>query len=479
MTNRRHFLQLCAGHACMMPFALGAPLLRAADLPELGDPAERHLTPAEQARLGQAYYRRLIAHPDYLADPEWFSYLNSLGRHLAQYTGGSTAIEINLLGDKAINASALPGGYITVHAGLILACEREDELAAVLAHEIAHIHQRHLVRMIARLKGEAFKTAAALLASVIAGGPAGVSAGTLVSANLVSQQLAYTREFELEADALGIRYLADAGFAPQAMSAFLTKLEQDSRTRSKQQHEFLRTHPLSYQRIANAEERARNLPKHSPEPRPHFALLQTKLEVQVAERADLPRLDSLLAERAESPDPLTRLAADYGRAKVAGREHRTEDAVQRLKSLVTEHPTLPALSLALAEAEQPGDPAAAAARLAALALRHPDTDYLLPYRARALLAAGDAAAARAQLRRQLRRTPKALALYPLLAKAEAALGNLGAAHQAEAEYRFRLGDYPAARDALKRALRDAPQDHRLQQSARARLSEIDVLERAL
>ena len=478
MTSRRRFLGLCAGHACLMPFALHAPHLAAEALPELGDSAERHLTPAEQTRLGRAYYRRLIAHPDYMGDPEWLSYLNALGRRLGRASDGQTAVELNLLGNRVINASALPGGYITVHAGLILTCDQEDELAAVLAHEIAHVHQRHLARLIAKLKGESFKTAAALLASVIAGGTAGISAGSLASANLVAQQLAYTREFELEADALGIRYLASAGYAPQAMSAFLTKLEQDSRTRTKQQRDFLRTHPLSYQRIANAEARARSLPKHSSEPRPHFALLQTKLEVHITERADLARLDALLAERAAAADPLTRLAARYGRAKIALREHRAADAVRQLGPLVNEYPALPALGLALAEAEQPGDPAAAASRLADLAARHPEADYLLPYRAAALLDAGDAAAARAQLRRQLRRTPEALALYPLLAKAEAALEHFGAAHQAEAEYRFRLGDYPAVRAALKRALRDAPQDHRLQQSVRARLNEVDALERA-
>lgn len=491
MLNRRCF--------CLLPFALYAGHLTAdtatsrststaithdAGLPELGNPDEHHLPPQEQARLGQLYYRRLLAHPDYLDDPEWHSYLQAMGRRLGGARGAAQAVEINLLGNRVINASALPGGYITLHAGLILACEQADELAAVVAHEIAHIHQHHMARMIAKLKGEQIKTAVALLAAVVVGGTAGISGGSLASANLISQQLAYTRDFEREADALGIHYLADAGYAPQAMSAFLTKLERDSRTRATQQRDFLRTHPLFEQRIANAESRARQYPPHQSEPNPDstalhpaiFPLLQTKLQVHITDRADLERLDADFAERAAHGGPQARLAAGYGRAKIAIRQHRPAAAIPPLMRLAAEYPALPALSLALAEAELPDNPAAAARRLGELSQRHPQADYLLPYHAAALLAAKDAAAARALLRRRLRRAPESLALYRLLSQAEAALANLGAAHQADAEYHFRLGDYPAARDALQRAMRDAPNDRRIQQSAKARLSEIEALD---
>ena len=241
--------------------ALASPPVFAADdpnepLPELGDSATRVLSPAQEEQIGRQFLRQLIRERTYVDDPELNAYINQLGAQIAQNASlRGTPITLHLIENPDLNAFAVPGGHITLHTGLILTTEDESELASVVGHEIAHISQRHLPRMLAKEQASKLPAAAAILASVLVGGQAGLAGFTVANAALLSNQLAYTRDFEREADSIGIKLLAEADFDPAAMGRFFNTLDRYGGL-GDEGPEFLRTHPLSYTRIAEAENRA-------------------------------------------------------------------------------------------------------------------------------------------------------------------------------------------------------------------------------
>jgi len=204
------------------------------NLPELGDSASAYLNKRQEEQIGKQFLRQL-------------------------------------------NAFAVPGGYIVFHTGLILTTETESELASVVGHEIAHLSQRHLPRMIAKAEASKLPTTAAIIASLLIGGQVGVAGVTLANANLISNQLAYSREFEKEADAIGIQMMSNSGFDPQGTASFFDKLQRYTLVTSDDVPEFLRSHPLSYTRVAEAESRLAALPKQRHSSSIEFHLVKAKI----------------------------------------------------------------------------------------------------------------------------------------------------------------------------------------------------------
>ena len=422
-------------------------------LPELGDSATRVLSPAQEKRIGRQFLRQLIRNKHYVDDPELDAYLNRLGARISKNASlRDTSITAHLLQNPELNAFAVPGGHITFHTGLILAAEDESELASVMSHEIAHISQRHLPRMLAKAEASRFPAAAAILASVLVGGQTGLAGFTVANAALLSNQLAYTRDFEREADSIGIKLLVESGFDPGAMARFFNKIDRHGGL-GDEAPEFLRTHPLSYTRIAEAENRAGAYPEKTWPPSRTFLLAKAKIRALYS-----PQDRNTLAyfqDRAAQSSGEAENAAIYGIALAQKKLRQTDQARTTLQPLLDAYPDDVALQLARAEIDMAaGDPASAAARYEKLTEAHPQSVYLVHYRARAMLAAGEAAGAKRIIRHQLRRHKERFALYPLLSESNAKLGLLSEAHQATAEFHAALGEYQAAVDSLKQALRE-------------------------
>jgi len=490
-------------------------------LPELGDAAERVLSPAQERRFGDQFRRQLLRDRAYIADAEINAYLSRLGRQIAERAAlRGVPISVHLIQNPKLNAFAVPGGHITFHTGLILAADDEDELAAVMAHEVAHISQRHLPRMMAKTEASRLPAAAAILASIAIGGQAGLAGLTVANAALISSQLAFTREFEREADAIGIRLLAWAGFDPAAMAGFFGKLEGPSGL-GDEGPEFLRTHPLSLSRIAEAENRAATYSflggggdrefffirakiraLYTDNPREAVAFFQAALagdggvsgdgdgdgagagvgdgDGAGADVGDGDVPGAGIGDGAgvgdgdgagDTPARNRRDAALYGLALAQWRQRRFADARATLQPLLDARPGEVPVVLARAEIDRTaGQPAAAVARYAALQSPPP---WLARYHAEALIDAGDAAAARRLIRRTLRRHKSMFTLYRPLAKSHARLGQLAQSHQATAEYHAALGEYPDAISALKRALAATDTEGYLHSSITARISELE------
>lgn len=240
---------------------LGTPIEgRSQRLPELGDASGGLLTPSEELELGRSLLREVRRLLPLVDDPEVAFYVEALGRRMVSNAPEAAGTFHFLTVDNPqVNAFAMPGGIVGVHTGLILAARDEAELAAVIAHEIAHITQRHIARMYARGRDINFTTGLAILAGILAASIDPQLAQAAIAGGLaygMQSQLDYTRSHEAEADRAGIQILVSAGFDPHAMADFFERMQELSRGAHDAVPEYLRTHPVTLGRISDARGRA-------------------------------------------------------------------------------------------------------------------------------------------------------------------------------------------------------------------------------
>ncbi|MCE7913774.1 MAG: M48 family peptidase [Nitrosomonas sp. PRO4] len=253
------------------------------ELPDLGDVSQVTLTPHQERQLGLRIMRQIRADPSYLDDSEIASYLSNLGHRLianSDETSANQSFEFFAIQDPSINAFALPGGFMGFNSGLIIAAQSESELAAVMSHEIAHVTQKHLARMIAAQKYDWVKSIAALAVAIAAArSNAQASSAILVAsqASIIQSKLDFTRKHEKEADRIGLDILLDAGFDPQGMPAFFERLQRAGRFHETGAPSYLRTHPITYERIADIQNRTREMPYRQVPDSIDFLLVRAKL----------------------------------------------------------------------------------------------------------------------------------------------------------------------------------------------------------
>jgi len=179
-------------------------------LPDLGSSAAGYLSERDAQQLGKAFIRQTRARMDYISDPELIQYINDIGARLIGNQAHS--YHFYLIDDHNINAFAVPGGHIAMNSGILIKSENESEFASVIAHEISHVQQRHIARRLESSRFDSVFALGALLAAAAAGSTEGAQAAfSLANASIISRQLKYSRGFESEADALGIRMLSRAG----------------------------------------------------------------------------------------------------------------------------------------------------------------------------------------------------------------------------------------------------------------------------
>ena len=235
----------------------------ASELPDIGNSADNLLSADQEERLGKEFMRSIRQRLTLIDDPVSNDYIRTLGDRLAsQLDGSQHKFRFFLVDDPSINAFAGPAGYIGIHTGLILATQSESELASVVAHEIAHVTQRHLVRQFESRSNMSMATMAAVIAAVLLGSSnPEVSEAVLAStvAGNIEQQLSFSRAHEKEADRVGIDMLANAGYDPRSMAHFFETLQNVNRFNDTGLPEFIMTHPVTATRIADSRNRAMQL----------------------------------------------------------------------------------------------------------------------------------------------------------------------------------------------------------------------------
>ena len=375
-------------------------------------------------------------------DPLIDSYLNHLGYKLIA-AGNSDMTDFNffLIDAGDINAFALPGGYIGVHYGLILATRSESELASVMAHEIAHVTQRHHARAYDFGGNSNLPILAAVIAAIVLGGDnpeIGQAAIASATAGNIQGRINFTRANEKEADHLGIELLAKAGYDPGSMATFFEQLHKSSRLYGPQGPEFLRTHPVSETRIADARNRARDYHTTLQEDAETFHLMRNRIKV-LTTREPLALRDEFAANL-KSGRYLNKTSERYGYVLSLIETRDYARAAQELDHLIKKEPQRIAFLLARArlDAAQGKLDIALHHYRAALKLYPQNPALTLGY-VETLLKANQPQTAKQVLHEFLREPDRKPRFYQLLAQAEDKLGNPAQAQIALGEYYYRTG----------------------------------------
>ena len=282
-------------------------------LPDLGDPFRDDFSIFQEKVVGASIMGQIRSSAEYVTDPEISSYINHLGYQLvANSDAPGTQFNFFVMIDETLNAFAFPGGYIGTHSGLILESENESMLAGVLGHEIAHVTQRHIARVIAAQRNARIGSLAAIATAILAARSGGdlSQAAVMTSAALPMQtQLNFTREHEREADRIGLRILDRAEFDVHQVPLFFKHLQRQSRLHESGLPEYLRTHPLTSERIADIEDRLSQRPLVDLEDSIEFMFVQARLKVYQdgAEAAQ-----EFFSKQIRSQVKTSRLAGIYG-----------------------------------------------------------------------------------------------------------------------------------------------------------------------
>jgi predicted Zn-dependent protease len=444
-------------------------------LPEIGSPAGAVLSPADEKRLGEAFMREIRIRLPVVDDPEVTEYAQSLGYRLVSHSDNATTrFTFFVLADPAINAFAAPGGFIGINSGLLLAAESESELAAVLAHEIAHVTQRHIARSIQMAEAATLPALAGMLAALVIGtqsADAGAAAAAAVTAGQAQQQINFTRENEREADRVGMTLLHEAGFEPRSMPAFFERLQQSFRYYS-QPPEFLSTHPVTVSRIADTRNRAEQYASGAQQDSIRYQMVREKLRVGTATDPKLAvRHYQEALERAPKPAPV---AVRYGYALALLKARHATEARQVLTELVeaTNGEQVP-IRAALAESELAAGNTNTALQLYSEALRlYPDSPILTQGYVSALISTGQAETALNVLDAYGRYRPPDAATYKLFAQAYEQTGQSAHGHLALAEYFYLNGRLDEAMQQLRLGRQQSPDEFYQRARIEARLEEI-------
>ncbi len=441
------------------------------ELPHMGDPSGKILTPSEERELGQSILNQLQARRLILQDPAITRYISDLGFKLvSQSDWASDQFTFFVVNSQQINAFALPGGFIGINAGLISSAGDESELAGVMSHEIVHVTQRHTLRGAEKnSRAGALTTAAMVLGILLAGGdPAAIQAIIGASLSISAQnQLNFTRAHELEADRIGIRLLARAGFDPYGMARFFERLAQKSRLADGVVPEILRTHPLYSTRIIEALTRADSLATSPVADSNRFRLIQSRLQVL---NSGGNFINTYAEQAANATTTIDRHHAEYRLALAMSYANREAEAVKLLQKLVREDETQMSYWVALAETQLAAKQDSEALNTYSKALRvFPQNRELNVSYAVGLLQLQRPKEAQEVLLRALSYSRDGYApYYQLIARASTESNQAASGHYYMGEYlRLQGSDFSAVRQ-LQLALRssDLPPTQKLQAEAR-------------
>lgn len=471
--------------------------LKALQLPDLGDGSGGALTPQAERKLGERVMREVRRDPDYLDDWLVRDYLNEMAARLeaaaaARYIGGYTPdFDLFAVRDPQINAFSMPGGFIGINSGLVVTTQTESELASVVGHEMGHVLQRHIARMIGANEKTGYTALATMLLGVLAGvlarsGDLGSAIAMGGQAFAVDNQLRFSRSAEREADRVGFQLLAGAGYDPYGMPGFFERLDRASMGDAGVPA-YARTHPLTGERIADMEDRARRAPYRQPRQSPEYGFVRARLRIlqnraptDIAAEARRMRaeIDAHTAANVVANEYGIALAntmlGDYGSASQALADARSAfgAAARREDDPSASSPSLDVLAADLARRAGRTDDAV---RLAALAQRRwPASHAAIVAHLQALLAAGRFTEAQTLARTQTQADPLQPDWWDYLAKASDGRGDVQARRRALAEKLALDGAWPAAIRQLKEA-RDAKSVTFYEQSMiSARLQEFEA-----
>ncbi len=443
-------------------------------LPDLGDVSSGSLSEQQERTIGNRIMRDVRIDPAYLDDPEISDYVSSLGARLLSVADTPRPdIDYFVVQDDSINAFALVGGHIGVHTALIMLTQSESELAGVLAHETAHVLQKHQARMIHGASRSQWTSLAALALAILASRSNSSQGGQITEAAVASagalsmqNQIDYTREHEREADRVGLTLLDRAGFDPRGMEAFFERLLRSNRVNElKGMPSYLRTHPLTTERIADMQDRLQAVGAKMVPDSFDYRLARAKLRAMSGSPSEAV---TLFRTALEDQSVLRPREDVYGLA-YAQRRARDLDGAWKTLETIRSRPAADAKSLPVFGVAVPPHPAIELLAGQVKADMHKEDEAEAIYRAALrdaphnrglayayidlLLRTGRAGVALSDLEERIRYTPEDWRMYELQSRAFEAVKRPIAQHRAQAEAYFRRGNLAAAVDQLEIAVK--------------------------
>jgi beta-barrel assembly-enhancing protease len=450
------------------------------DLPDIGSPASSVLTLEDEYRIGLQVVRQLRDEGQIIEDPEATEYLQALGSRIVAQASGDSGQRFSFffVNDNSINAFALPGGFIGVNYGLVLATRNESQLAGVLAHEIAHVTQRHIARRIHSQGRQSIATMAAILAAILVGAATGSSDAaiggvTMAQGAAMQQQINFTRANENEADRIGMSFLAAAGFDPYGMPDFFETMGRRNPLANSNRNaipEILQSHPITTNRIAESRARAAQFQDVKPTAETvSYSLTRERLRVLGTASEDNVR--RYYTDR-HTQQALT-AGERYGEALASYQAGNSRAALDTLTELARQYPQVPMLQSTLGQALMGAGETKEALVVFQRALSLSPRNIPLTMRyADALMKADQAKAAHAvllDLFNNVAPTPEQIRFTALAASSA---GDTGDAAYYMSEYHIATGNLPLSVSQLELALA-APNITAVQRSRfQARLDEV-------
>lgn len=455
----RHLVLNCVVAVAALGATLPAALAQPVGIPSMGLASAAELSPGVERTLGDAIMEQGRRDPTYINDPDVLQYLTDMGRTLAS-NADTAADRINVfaLRDPQINAFALPGGYIGINSGLVVAAGSESELASVVAHEIGHVLQRHIARgmtqraqtghaMIAALAG-------ALLAALSGSPDLAMGVAAFGQAAAVDRQLGFSRQAEQEADRYGLDMMTRAGFDPGGMARMFERLDDASRlNQGMGGNAYTSTHPLSVQRLSDAQNRSMRAPRGANTSSDAFWYVRAKLRIEQARAGQaLHAAEEALRADTRQQAGVQRSAAWYGLAYAAWKRRDFGNAAQALaqaRAGGADSAQISGLEVAVALAS--GDTQQALQLGQQAANRWPDSQGVALAQVEALQGSGNHEAAAAELQARLKQWPEVPRLWQLLAQSQEKLGRHAEARRTMATFYELTGALPAAVEQLQQA----------------------------
>ncbi|MDN3234699.1 M48 family metalloprotease [Pseudomonas sp. WAC2] len=452
---------------------IAVPAPAATDLPSLGDASSSVVSPEQEFQLGRTWLSMLRGQVTTLTDPQLKQFVESSVYRLAETSQiQDHRLVFILIKDPQINAFAAPGGVVGVNGGLFLYAQTEAEYAGVLAHELAHLSQRHFARGVENQKRMQLPLMAAMLAGIVAaaagGGDAGIAAIASTQAAAIQSQLRFSRQNEQEADRVGLINLAKAGYDPRGMPNMFSRLARQYRY-DQRPPEFLLTHPVTEDRVADTRNRADQYPAEGREDSLQYQLMRARVQLLFEETPGIAvkRFRAMLDENPKLE------AARYGLAVGLTRLGQLNEARETLKPLLDASPNDVTYNLAQIELDITNNRLPdAQKRVARMMEMYPDNFAVNMLQADLLVKLDKPKDASALLDKVIKARPLDPDVWYRAAEVRGQAGQLIEVHQARAEYFALTGDYDQAIQQLGFAKQRASNNFQLAARIDARQQEM-------